>query len=245
MFEVCVGAILTQNTTWQNAKKALIGLKSKNIFSPFALSTTPLRKICSAVRSSGYYNQKAWCLNVFSKYILSSCAASPGKFFLQPTNVCRNELLALKGIGPETADSMLLYAGAKRIFVVDAYTKRVGSRFGWFNPDFAIGVMTETSEAEDFSTQKVRAMCEHRANFLRQKKSGIVCRIQRPIANFGFNFSSYSEVQEFFENSLPKSVKIYNEFHALMVELCKRYCKKKPLCDLCVLKNICVKKVMS
>jgi len=191
MFEVCVGAILTQNTTWQNAKKALIGLKSKNIFSPFALSTTPLKKICSAVRSSGYYNQKARCLNVFSKYILSSCAASPGKFFLQPTNVCRNELLALKGIGPETADSMLLYAGLKRVFVVDAYTKRVGLRFGWFN------------------------------------------------------FSGYGVVQGFFENALPKSVKVYNEFHALIVELCKRYCKKKPLCALCVLKNICAKKVTS
>ena len=190
MFEICVGAILTQNTTWQNAQKALIGLNSKNIFSPFALSITSLKKICSAVRSSGYYNQKARCLNVFSKYIVSSYAASLGKFFLQSTNVCKNKLLALKGIGPETADSMLLYAGAKRIFVVDAYTKRAGSRFGWFN------------------------------------------------------FSGYGAVQGFFENSLPKSVKVYNEFHALIVELCKRYCKKKPLCALCVLKNICAKKVI-
>ena len=133
-------------------------------------------KLAELIKPSGYYNQKAERLKIVAN------------FFLKNRNPTREQLLAVKGIGPETADSILLYAFDKPFFVVDAYTKRIFSRIG-------------------------------------------VCR----------NKCEYHELQNIFHKSLPKSAKLFNEYHALLVELGKRNCTKKPDCRTCPIKTLCRK----
>ncbi len=129
MLEICVGAILTQNTAWKNVEKALDNLFSANAMSLSRLSSMPRQKLAKLIRSSGYYNQKAERLQLFARHVLSE-HGSFSRMFRKDLQPLREELLALKGVGPETADSMLLYAGRKPVFVVDAYTKRICSRLG-------------------------------------------------------------------------------------------------------------------
>ena len=172
-YEICVGAILTQNTAWANVEKALNNLIKSNAIDPRKILAMPDEKLKKLIRPAGFFNQKAERLKAFTRFFL----ANP-----KPT---REQLLALKGIGPETADSILLYAFNKPYFVIDAYTKRVFSR---------LGLIKETQ---------------------------------------------YEELQKFFEQNLPKKVSLYKEYHALIVELAKKYCGKIPRCDKCPLKNIC------
>ncbi len=124
-FEICVGAILTQNTSWKNVEKALLLLKSHNLMSPESLAKSTEEAIGAAIRPSGYYRQKAKKLKIFSRFFIG---LKKGKKV--PT---REELLSLWGIGKETADSILLYAYKKPYFVVDAYTKRI---FGFESTDY-------------------------------------------------------------------------------------------------------------
>ena len=119
-WEICMGAILTQNTNWKNAEKALLNLKEAGIHLPWQVNELKTEKLAGLVRSSGYYNQKALKLKELAKLAESFGGL---KIFLK--NVSREELLKTKGIGPETADSILLYAGKRPFFVVDAYTKRL------------------------------------------------------------------------------------------------------------------------
>jgi endonuclease-3 related protein len=174
-FEVAVGAILTQNTSWKNAEICLKRLKGKGLTSPEAIAKTETRKLQTAIKSSGFYRQKAKRLREFSQQSLK-------KNFYK--NINRENLLKMHGVGRETADSILLSACNKPFFVVDAYTKRVFSR---------IGIIKEAAK--------------------------------------------YDEIRNFVENNIPKNVKIYKEFHALIVELAKRYCRKKPLCEKCPLRG--------
>ena len=122
--EICMGAILTQNTNWGNVERSLVELHRAGLWDWAAIAATPARKLERWIRSSGYFRQKAKKLKIFARYALGR---SPARWF------SRADLLALWGIGPETADSMLLYAGAKNAFVIDAYTLRIGKRLGWFN----------------------------------------------------------------------------------------------------------------
>jgi len=140
--EICVGAILTQNTSWKNVEKALNELRKNKILSRKGILKAPTRKLAKIIRSSGYHNQKARKLKIFAAYIGS--------------------------IGPETADSILLYAYKKPFFVIDSYTKRVMAARGLCNPH-----------------------------------------------------ATYDEMQKIFHASLPKDYKLYNEFHALIVEEAK------------------------
>jgi len=176
-FEVIVGAILTQNTNWKNVEKALDKLEEAKLTDAKKISKTHTKKLESTVRSSGFYKQKAERLKDVSK-------KSAEKYFYK--NVTREELLSIKGIGKETADSILLYACDRPFFVIDAYTKRIFSRLGMIHDKL-----------------------------------------------------EYDKIRAFFENGLPKDIYIYKEFHALIVELAKSYCKKKPLCDECPLKDLC------
>lgn len=162
MFEIAVGAILTQNTNWQNVEKALLNLKRQKLLAPAKILKTPAPRFKKLIRSSGYYNAKAKKLRVFSHWLVDNYQGDFKKFFCRPLEKCREELLNLWGIGPETADSILLYAGGKSVFVIDAYTKRL-------------------------------------------------CR------KFGVEFKTYDEYREYFEKRLPKSAKLFNEFHALIV----------------------------
>lgn len=129
MLEVCVGAILTQNTSWKNVEKALAELFSARVMSLEKLAGIRREKLEMLVRSSGFYRQKAERLQLFCRHVLSQYG-SFSSMFKKKLGDLRNELLSLKGIGRETADSMLLYAGRKPVFVVDAYTKRLCARLG-------------------------------------------------------------------------------------------------------------------
>lgn len=183
-FEVMIGAILTQNTNWKNVEIAINNLKKEKILSPQRLYQTKNSKLQELIRSSGYYKQKAIKLKAFVMFFLREYSGSIRKM----KRVDRSELLKVHGIGPETADSILLYALDKPTFVVDAYTKRIGNRVGLFR------------------------------------------------------FSDYHEIKEFFEKNLPKDLEMYKEYHALLVELGKSFCKTKPACEGCPINQFCCKK---
>ena len=125
--EIFIGAILTQNTNWKNVEKALYTLKEKNLLSLNLISKCNLSELELAIKSSGFYHQKALCLKNAACYIITNYG-SLDNFFMKDLQDLRKELLALKGIGQETADSILLYCGDKPIFVIDAYTKRIVKR---------------------------------------------------------------------------------------------------------------------
>ncbi len=129
-FEICVGAILTQNTAWTNVEKAIANLKNKRLLTVRAMHQAPRAVLAAAVRPAGYYNQKSQRLHEFCAHIVRFHRGSLNVMLHQPALVLRDELLALNGIGPETADSMILYAARQPIFVVDAYTRRILSRSG-------------------------------------------------------------------------------------------------------------------
>ena len=124
-FEVMVGAILTQNTNWSNVLKAIQVLKEKKVLNPNKLHRLKHKKLAGLIKSAGYYNIKAARLKNFLKFFLNNYAAKTKLMAAQDLMILRSQLLALNGIGPETADSILLYALNKPIFVVDAYTKRI------------------------------------------------------------------------------------------------------------------------
>ena len=127
-FEVIVGAILTQNTSWTNVERALASLRAAGKLSVAGIRQVPLPKLEQLIRSSGYFRQKAQRLKNFVAFLDARYDGSLQRMFATPTEQLRDELLALNGIGPETADSILLYAGNHSIFVVDAYTRRILER---------------------------------------------------------------------------------------------------------------------
>ena len=184
-FEICVGAILTQNTAWSNVTKALHQLHIHKMMDPERMMNCPPAKLAQLIRSSGYFRQKAKKLHIFCKYLMDHYGGDSGKMLDRPWEPLRKELLDLWGIGPETADSMLLYAGGHPVFVVDAYTRRAGNRIGLFKTH------------------------------------------------------DYDEIQRYFAKSLPRSPQIYNEYHALIVELAKKTCKTSPQCPQCPLLSQC------
>ncbi|MBN1822941.1 MAG: endonuclease III domain-containing protein [Endomicrobiales bacterium] len=185
-FEICAGAILTQNTSWKNVEKAVRNLTGAQILAFRDILKTPVSKLARLIRPSGYFNQKAARLKIFSRHISEKHGGRVSNLLLKPYDAARAELLSIKGIGPETADSMLLYAGGRPSFVVDAYTKRIGSRMGFFE-----------------------------------------------------NSEGYDRIKAFFESALPASPRIFNEFHALLVELAKRNCRKEPYCAGCPASGSC------
>ena len=127
-FEVIVGAILTQNTNWQNVAKAIDNLKEARVLTPQKLHSLPIDRLARLIRPSGYFNIKAKRLKSFLDFLFKNYQGKLEKMFVQPLDELRQEILSVKGVGPETADSILLYAGGYPIFVVDAYTKRIFSR---------------------------------------------------------------------------------------------------------------------
>ena len=182
-FEVMVGAILTQNTSWKNVEIAILNLKKKSNLSPYKILKMPERSLSTAIKPSGFYRQKTKRLKGLSKFILKKYSANINKLKSHDIPYLRKEFLSLNGIGPETADSILLYALEKPVFVVDAYTRRIFSRHGVIKKEF-----------------------------------------------------SYEKIAEVFTDKLSPEAKLFNEYHALIVETAKRYCKKKkPQCDMCPL----------
>ncbi len=127
-FEVCVGAILTQNASWKNVEKAINNLKEKNLLDPFKLYELPLNILANIIRPCGFYNIKAKRLKEFIKFLVENYEGNLEKLFSKNLNEIRKELLNLRGLGKETVDSILLYAGNFPVFVVDAYTYRILNR---------------------------------------------------------------------------------------------------------------------
>lgn len=186
-WEVCVGAILTQNTNWKNVEQALFNLKKSGQLSPRHITDIDKRKLESLIKPSGFFKQKSKRLKEFARAAMAEGKAEKHfKTFLQ--NVTREQLLQINGIGRETADSILLYAANKPFFVIDAYTRRILSRIGMID------------EALD-----------------------------------------YDDIRTYLEFNLgPADVKMYQEFHALLVEHAKKYCTKSdPSCGECPINDNC------
>ena len=132
-FEIIIGAILTQNTNWQNVEKAIDNLKRNKRLTPLGLKKIPTRNLARLIRSSGYYNIKAKRLKEFINFMFDKYSGNLKLMFRKKLPQLRQELLNIKGIGPETADSILLYAAGKPVFVVDTYTKRILHRHNILN----------------------------------------------------------------------------------------------------------------
>jgi len=132
-FEVILGAILTQNTTWSNVEKAIANLKKKKMIDPVKLSKTPQTKIAELIKPAGYFRQKAKKIKTFVNYFGEQYDFSIDEMKAKPLAKLREELIDVWGIGPETADSILLYAFEKPTFVVDNYTMRIFRRLGYLN----------------------------------------------------------------------------------------------------------------
>ncbi len=142
-FEICVGAILTQNTSWKNVEHAITNLKAAKVLSARKIYALSHKKLAQLIRPAGYFNIKAKRLRNFVDVLVEKYGASIKRLMGGDTNTVRERLLLINGIGPETADSMLLYAGNHHSFVIDAYTKRIFSRHGWCN---------EKSDYDDLQT---------------------------------------------------------------------------------------------
>lgn len=145
-FEVCVGAILTQNTNWTNVERAITNLKSAGVLDARRMFALPEAELAQIIRPAGYFNVKARRLRSFLRVLVEEYGGDLKQLFAGDTPTVRARLLAIHGIGPETADSLLLYAGGHHSFVVDAYTKRIFSRHDW------------CSEEADYDT--VKSLCE-------------------------------------------------------------------------------------
>ncbi|MFQ5876497.1 MAG: endonuclease III domain-containing protein [Acidobacteriota bacterium] len=127
-FEVVVGAILTQNVSWTNVEKALAALRREGLLSPDRMRRAPLRRIARLIRPAAYFNQKARGLRAFLEMVERDSGGRLGRLLALPAPELRERLLAVSGIGPETADSILLYAAARPVFVADAYSRRLFAR---------------------------------------------------------------------------------------------------------------------
>ncbi|MBM9537851.1 endonuclease III domain-containing protein [Desulfobulbus alkaliphilus] len=185
-FEVMVGAVLTQNTSWRNVERAITNLREVGLLSFEAMAALPTGLLAEYIRPAGYYNVKARRLGNLLSSIKEQHNGDLAGYLGQPLSALREQLLAVKGIGPETADSILLYAASHPVFVVDAYTHRI--------------------------------LCRHD---LIDEECG------------------YHELQDLFMDHLPADTRLYNEYHALLVRVGSRFCKKKgPDCEQCPLQGV-------
>jgi endonuclease III related protein len=185
-FEVIVGAILTQSASWGNVERAIDNLRTARMLTPQAILKARRSRLAALVRPSGYFRQKAKKLKAFARFLQHEYDGSLKRMFQSRTPELREKLLSVHGIGPETADSILLYAGNHPVFVVDAYTHRIFGRH-------AI-----TSGKPDYET--VRALAEA---------------------------------------ALPNEPQLWNEFHALIVNTGKNWCRKSvPRCEQCPLRSL-------
>jgi endonuclease III related protein len=142
-FEVAVGAILTQNTVWRNVEKAIGNLKVARVLTPVGLFGLDEATLAEMIRPAGYFRVKARRLKAFLHYLKERNGLSMEKMFRKGTGPLRAELLSVHGIGEETADSILLYAGNRPVFVIDAYTRRILARHGWIGGGEAYGLVRD------------------------------------------------------------------------------------------------------
>jgi len=135
--EICFGAILAQNTSWKNVEKAVIQLNKNNLINVNKILKINNKRLAGIIKSSGYHNQKAEKLKNFCEFLIKDYNGTLGLMFQNDIGELRKQLLSVNGIGPETADSIMLYAAKNPIFVVDAYTKRISGRIGLKESSYA------------------------------------------------------------------------------------------------------------
>jgi len=188
-FEVIIGAILTQSAAWTNVEKAIRNLKTAGALSPATIRNLTTDELARLIRPCGYYNAKAGKLKTFVSWLGHHYRDNLDTLFANGVGPLREQLLSIRGIGEETADSIILYAAAKPVFVIDAYTRRIISRIGLLPPA-----------------------------------------------------AGYDTYQAYFMNNLPGDTRLFNEYHALLVNLAKQACRKQPLCSECCLNDLCQEK---
>ncbi len=183
--EVILGAILTQNTAWRNAALAIRELRRAGLLNLRKLEKASRGEIESSIRSAGFFRQKAVTIRNLVHWLREAHQGSLRELFSRPPDELRQGLLNIRGLGPETADAILLYAGRHPFFVADAYTRRILARHALVAPR-----------------------------------------------------ASYSEVQAFLHRHMPREQALFNEFHALLVEVGKRHCRREmPWCEACPLRG--------
>jgi endonuclease-3 related protein len=183
-FEIMIGAILTQNTSWTNVEKAIANLNRAGRLTPDALHRIEIKQLAELIRPAGYYNIKAKRLKNFVEWLFERYGGELANLQTISTGQLREELLAVKGVGRETADSILLYALGRPVFVVDAYTARITSRHELIEPG-----------------------------------------------------ADYEQLRQLFESNLPQDVRLFNEYHALLVKAGKEFCRPKAKCNGCPLEK--------
>ncbi|MFO7801274.1 MAG: endonuclease III domain-containing protein [Desulfovermiculus sp.] len=182
-FEVCIGAVLTQNTNWTNVSRAIEALREQDLLTPQGLEGLTEAQLAELIRPTGYFRVKASRIKALLDFLGREARYDLNRLAQQPLEEVRAKLLAVKGIGQETADSILLYALGQPVFVVDAYTARIMHRHAFVPEDV-----------------------------------------------------NYGQLQEMFTDNLPSDVQVFNEYHALLVRVGKRWCKKSsPVCKDCPL----------
>lgn len=181
-FEVCVGAMLTQNTNWKNVEKAIANLRERQLLDPARLLALPPNELAELIRPAGYFNVKTKRLRNFLRFLMDEYDGDLSQMAGENLSSLREKLLSISGIGRETADSILLYACHKPIFVVDAYTKRILLRHEMIDEE-----------------------------------------------------ADYDRMQEYLTDALPEELSLFNEYHALIVNIGKNFCKTKPHCEQCPL----------
>lgn len=183
--EVMVGAVLTQNTNWTNVERAIGNLKAANALDWHRLHRMPHARLAELIRPAGYFNVKARRLKHLTAWVVEAFDGDLDAMFSTPTGSLRERLLGVNGVGRETADSILLYAGRHVTFVVDAYTARILRRHGLIDDE-----------------------------------------------------ADYEQIKDLFEGNLPADEALFNEYHALLVELGKRCCRPRtPRCTECPLRE--------
>ncbi len=221
-FEVIVGAYLTQNTAWTNVESALANLRQARLLSVEGIRKVPLRKLQRLIRSSGYFRQKAARLKNFVAFLDEKYAGSLDKLFSQSTDKLREELLGLNGIGPETADSILLYAGNHPVFVVDAYTRRILERHE---------ILREHADYEEIR-QLFQLALEPVVHEQERPLPQAVPQLEAGIRGAAHPPSAMSTAER------TALVQVYNEMHGLIVGVGKNFCRKsQPQCDECPLQQ--------
>jgi endonuclease III related protein len=205
-FEVMVGAILVQNTSWMNAERAVRQLRTAKALNVGAIRRMPTPRLEMLIQPSGYYRQKARTLKAVAEFVQREhCGLR--RMFAMPTSLLRSQLLSIKGIGPETADAILLYAGSHEVFVADAYASRVLERHGISAQGYK-----EVNNAFGGAIKKIAAPFWHR-----KTPSHAPSRMSR--------------------RRLSITAKLYSESHAALVRVGVEFCRKQACCSKCPLKT--------
>jgi endonuclease-3 related protein len=222
-FEVIVGAYLTQNTSWSNVEIALRRLRAARLLSLRAIRNLPTAQLETVIQPAGYFRQKAARLKLFVAFVDQYYDGSLNRMFAQPTRKLRQELLSLNGVGPETADSILLYAGQHPVFVVDAYTRRILERHAILAADAPYEEIRELFE------------CALSGVELAFKPSDLQTGSTAPTPEFRGAAHSPSPMSLAKRSALAQ---VYNEMHGLIVGVGKHYClKSQPRCQECPLRS--------